>query len=377
MRHERVSQTPMTELTLKRSDAYRVLFAAACLVVVIAGLSAAKDILLPVLLGGFLAVVTVPIVRWLEDRGAPSWVAIPSVVVVAAASLVAIVAIIAGTVRGFADNIGAYEAGFAQLSNESWQTMLTWGLVDESGTGLDDPRLWSLLSPSQTMKFVGDAVGQLVLTFGRVVIVVVTMTFTLLEASDLERKLSVAFGSDAVANPFEGAGAKVTRYVLIKTLISAVTGVLVGMLCRVVGVEFAVMWGLLAFLLNYIPTIGSFVAAIPAMMLALVTLGWESTLALGIGYLVINTLLGNFIEPRLMGQSLGLSPLVVFFSLVFWGWLWGPVGMLLCVPLTVIAKLVLESNDETRWVAVLLGSPRDARPSPGPSPFVVPRARQR
>ncbi|MEM6929042.1 MAG: AI-2E family transporter, partial [Myxococcota bacterium] len=139
-----------------------------------------------------------------------------------------------------------------------------------------------------------------------------------------------------------------------------------------VGLEFAVMWGLLAFLLNYIPTIGSFVAAVPATMLALVTLDWEATLGLSLGYLVINTTLGNFIEPRLMGQSLGLSPLVVFFSLVFWGWLWGPVGMLLCVPLTVIAKLVLESNEDTRWVALLLGSPRDARRQHG-APFVVPR----
>ncbi|MEN0067954.1 MAG: AI-2E family transporter [Myxococcota bacterium] len=374
MRHERVSHPPMTEITLKRSDAYRFLLAAACVVVILAGLSAAKEILLPVMLGGFLAVVTVPIVRLLERRGAPSWIAIPAVVIVAAGGLVAIVGIIGTTVRDFAANIGAYEAAFAQLQTDMLSTLHTIGFLDEGQDSLADPRILELVSPSQTMRFLTDAVGQLVLTFGRVIIVVVTMTFTLLEASDLERKLSVAFGSDAVTNPFQGAGEKVTRYVIIKTFISAVTGLLVGMMCRLVGVEFAVMWGLLAFLLNYIPTIGSFVAAIPAMLLSLVTLGWEATLGLGIGYLIINTSLGNFIEPRLMGQSLGLSPLVVFFSLVFWGWLWGPVGMLLCVPLTVIAKLVLESNDDTRWVAVLLGSPRDAKPSPGPSPFVVPRS---
>ncbi len=373
MRHERVSHTPMTEISLKRSDAYRFLLAAACVVVIIAGLHAAKEILLPVMLGGFLAVVTVPVVRFAERRGVPSWVAIPAVVIVAAAGLVGIVAVMGGTVRQFAANVGAYEAAFLELQSNTQSTLQAYGLLGPDDPLLTDPRLGSLLSPSQMMRFVTDAVGQLVLTFGRVVIVVVTMTFTLLEANDLERKLSVAFGSEAVQNPFHGAGDKVTRYVVIKTFISAVTGLLVGMLCRIVGVEFAVMWGLLAFLLNYIPTIGSFVAAIPATMLCLVTLGWEPALALGIGYLVINTALGNFIEPRLMGQSLGLSPLVVFFSLVFWGWLWGPVGMLLCVPLTVIAKLVLESNEDTRWVAVLLGSSRDFRSPPG-SPFVVPHS---
>jgi len=374
VRHERVSHPSMTEITLKRSDAYRFLIAAASVVVIIAGLAAAKEILLPVMLGGFLAIVTVPVVRWLEARGAPSFVAIPAVVIVAAAGLVGIIAVMGGTVRQFADNIGAYETAFLQLQTDTQSLLASVGLLAPDDPLLSDSRIRSLLSPSQAMSVVTDAVGQLVLTFGRIVIVVVTMTFVLLEASDLERKLSVAFGSEAVQNPFHGAGEKVTRYVVIKTFISAVTGLLVGMMCRLVGVEFAAMWGLLAFLLNYIPTIGSFVAAIPAMMLSLVTLGWEATLGLGLGYLVINTSLGNFIEPRLMGQSLGLSPLVVFFSLVFWGWLWGPVGMLLCVPLTVIAKLVLESNEDTRWLAVLLGSPRDARPQPGPSPFVVPRS---
>ena len=148
----------------------------------------------------------------------------------------------------------------------------------------------------------------------------------------------------------------VRRYLALKTLISLTTGVLVALWLRIIGVDYALLWGLLAFLLNYIPSIGSFIAAIPAVMLAFLQLGpGDGTLTL-IGYLVINTAIGNFIEPRVMGEGMGLSTLVVFLSLIFWGWVLGPVGMLLSVPLTMILKIVLEANDDTRWMAVLLGS---------------------
>ena len=139
-------------------------------------------------------------------------------------------------------------------------------------------------------------------------------------------------------------------------MISLATGVLVAAWLRIVGVDYALLWGLLAFLLNYIPSIGSFIAAVPAVMLAFLQLGPGDGIVTAIGYLVINTVIGNFIEPRVMGEGMGLSTLVVFLSLIFWGWVLGPVGMLLSVPLTMIMKIALEASDETRWIAVLLGS---------------------
>ena len=115
------------------------------------------------------------------------------------------------------------------------------------------------------------------------------------------------------------------------------------------------LWGTLAFLLNYVPNIGSIIAAIPALLLALVQLGPGAVLWSAIGYLVVNNLVGNVIEPRFMGRGLGLSTLVVFLSLVFWGWVLGPVGMFLSVPLTMTLKIALDSSEETRWIAILLG----------------------
>jgi predicted PurR-regulated permease PerM len=123
-----------------------------------------------------------------------------------------------------------------------------------------------------------------------------------------------------------------------------------------------VLWGLVAFLFNFVPNIGSIIAAVPALLLALVQLGPGPALAAGAGYLVVNIVMGNVVEPRFMGRGVGLSTLVVFLSLVFWGWVLGPVGMLLSVPLTMVVKLALEANPETRWIAVLIGP--DVEPEP-------------
>ncbi|RMG41331.1 MAG: AI-2E family transporter [Candidatus Dadabacteria bacterium] len=144
----------------------------------------------------------------------------------------------------------------------------------------------------------------------------------------------------------------------IKTVTCMITGILVGLWIWVMGMEFAVLWGFIAFLLNYIPFVGSIIAAIPAIILALAQQGFGVGLTLAIGYIVINIGVSNFLEPVLMGRRLGLSPLVVFLSLVFWGFVWGPAGMLLSVPLTMIIKILLEHSHDFRWIAVLM----DVRP---------------
>ena len=132
------------------------------------------------------------------------------------------------------------------------------------------------------------------------------------------------------------------------------------MLTWALGVDFPLLWAMLAFLLNYIPTIGSIIAAVPAVLIALVQLGPGEASATAIGFVGINMVFGNIIEPRLMGYGVGVSPLVVFIGLFFWGWVFGPIGMLLSVPLTMTLKLALESDKRTRWIAILIGSERDA-----------------
>ena len=156
----------------------------------------------------------------------------------------------------------------------------------------------------------------------------------------------------------EGFLKDVKQYVAIKTAMSLLTGILIAVYLMVLKVDYALLWGVLAFALNYVPNIGSIIAAVPAVLLAVVQFGPGRALAAAAGYLLVNVAMGSILEPRLMGRGLGLSTLVVFLSLLFWGWLLGPVGMLLSVPLTITAKIALDSREDTRWLAVLLGSDR-------------------
>ncbi|MBX2797732.1 MAG: AI-2E family transporter [Myxococcales bacterium] len=349
----------MADRSLRQSSAVRAVVVVASAVVILAGLDAAEQIILPILLAVFLSIVSLPAVRALNRLGLPNPIAIAIVVVLAAGVLVGVTSIFAGTVRQFTTNISGYDIALRDQANHF--------LVHTVGMSQEQAReqlneVLALVTPEAVMRAVTQSLNRLLAVMGSVLIVVVTLTFILLEASEIEQKIRVAFGNDAQpAGPFSNTGQRISRYLIIKTAVSAVTGISAGILCEVVGVDLPVMWGLIAFMLNYIPTLGSIVAAVPPAILALVSLDGSHAIAIAIGYLAINVTLGNFVEPRLLGNNLGLSPLVVFLSLVFWGWLWGPVGMLLCVPLTVMAKLVLDGNEDTRWLAVLLGSPRDVR----------------
>jgi predicted PurR-regulated permease PerM len=167
-------------------------------------------------------------------------------------------------------------------------------------------------------------------------------------------------GRPEYADRLETVARQIQRYLAIKTVVSMATGLLAGIWVAALGLGVPLLWGLLAFLFNYVPTLGSIVAAVPPTLLALVQFGvWRGALV-AIGYVAINIVLGNFVEPYLYGRRLGLSTLVVFISLVFWGWVWGPVGMLLSVPLTMLVKIALENTEDLRWLAVMLD--RNPRP---------------
>jgi len=146
------------------------------------------------------------------------------------------------------------------------------------------------------------------------------------------------------------------RYMVIKTLLSAVTGLVIWLWLLILGVDYPVLWGTLSFLLNYVPNIGAILAGLPVALLALVQLGVGSALLTVLGFIVVHIVVGNLIEPKLMGKALSLSTLVVFLSLVFWGWVLGPIGMILSVPMTSLVKIALESYEETRGIAFMLGS---------------------
>jgi predicted PurR-regulated permease PerM len=206
------------------------------------------------------------------------------------------------------------------------------------------------------MKYAGLLFNELSTLLANGFLVLLLVVFISLEADGLPAKLRAVYGADCKQiRQLQKFNAGVKHYMSIKTMVSLVTGGLVSVCLLVIGVEYPFMWGMLAFAFNFIPNIGSIIAAVPPVLLAMVQLGPGSSLAVAVCYLVINMVMGNVVEPRVMGKGLGLSTLVVFLSLLFWGWLLGPIGMFLSVVLTMKLKILLDSNEDTQWLALLLG----------------------
>ena len=190
-----------------------------------------------------------------------------------------------------------------------------------------------------------------------IVLILLMVTFILLEASSFPVKLRAILGNPHQVFPqFTKFVHDIKRYIVIQTILNLVGAVIIGLWLFFLGVDYPVLWAFLAFLLHFVPNLGSIVAAIPAVLLALIQLGVGPAILVAAGYLVIGFILGNVIGPRVMGRKLGLSTLVVFLSLIFWGSLLGPIGVVLCIPLTMTLKFAFENGQSTRWIAILLGS---------------------
>jgi predicted PurR-regulated permease PerM len=239
--------------------------------------------------------------------------------------------------------------------------------LSEQGIQLQSTELNELLHPERLFNLSMDFLGGMVGAASNTALVLLTMMFVLLEVTTFPKKLrAVMDDPSGDLGQWREMLLEIQRYLLIKTVVSLVTGATATLMLWALGVDFPLLWGMVAFLLNYIPTVGSIIAAVPATLIAMVQpdLGLGVAALVAFGYVTINTVYGSIIEPQLMGRRLGLSPLVVFISLAFWFWLWGPLGGLLSVPLTIVVRLALERSEELHWVSVLLGSSSEPEVEP-------------
>lgn len=329
-----------------------VLVSAAALVIVIAGMRHAEAILVPFLLAAFISVVAAPPLFWLKRHKVPSPLAIALVIAVVLGAMVLLATLIGTSLNDFTRNLPDLQSRITDEMAAAAGWLNRWGLH------LSQQELMGYLDPGQMMQWFSRVLKGLGGVLSNTLLILLTVIFILAEVSSFPLKLHAVLGSDNNLKAFHQFLHNVQTYVGIKTITSLVTGLLITMWLMILGVDYALLWGLLAFIFNFVPNIGSIIAAIPGILIALVQLGPGSALLAGAGYLVVNIVIGNAIEPRFMGRGLGLSTLVVFLSLLFWGWVLGPVGMLLSVPLTMTAKIALDSREDTRWLAVLLGSER-------------------
>ena len=341
----------------------RFLLVTACLGITIACLKLAAVILVPFVLACFVAVVTMPAMFGLRRRGVGEVTAIALTVLINVVVLGALVALVAGSLGALNERLPVY-ADALQLKLAQWTTVLEARGIDVSAYLNRD-----LFDSTRVLGWITvvaqGALGVFKLTF----LVGLILIFILAEATVLPYKFKAIVGSkkEATGRWLEVIG-EVQTYLWIKTLMSAGTGVGVGVLCWAMGVDFPVLMGLLAFALNFVPNIGSLLASIPAIALALVLHGPVRAGLLMLGYMTVNGMFGNLLETHILGKRMGLSPLVVVLSLLFWSWLWGPVGALLAVPLTMVLKITLEHVPDLAWIAVLMDKlPPQARAAAGAS----------
>ncbi|MDG0971505.1 MAG: AI-2E family transporter [Porticoccaceae bacterium] len=327
----------------------RFLVVFAALVIVVSGLKMAGPLLVPFLLAVFVAMIVSPLLGWLKNFQIPSGLSIFLVVMVILLVGLVLGAVIGSSITDFRQDIPLYSAKLSAMSDAVQQWLMSRGIEIEA-------QQWqNSFDPSAVMKLVGSTLASFGNVMTNAVMILLTVIFILAENMGFGEKLRLARGNEASQEWLTKFSNSIHSYLAIKAAISLITGLIIFIWLSILGVDYAVLWGLLAFMLNFIPTVGSFIAAVPAVLLALVQLGiLTAGLTLG-GFVLVNLVMGNVIEPRWMGRGLNLSPLVVFVSLVLWGWVLGPVGMLLSIPLTIMVKIALENQPESRWISIMLG----------------------
>ncbi len=353
-----------TEETLEPAPAkaqnhIRVLLEIAAVTVIIAALHAASGLLIPITVAFFLAVLSYPVMRWLNRR-MPLGVALPLTFAAIVSAVACFLLLTVHLGRELQKDLPTYLMGLDSWIKSTAAYLESHGLEGATLTvaEFNFSSLIDLASKQEVfprlLQFAGSTVGAATTGIGSAGITLIVMFFLLLEAPSFRTRIGrmhAAGGPDL--RPLLATGSNVQRYLGVKTLMSLITGLLAALLCYFAGLHYPILWGLLAFILNYIPAIGSASAGAPAVLEALVTQGGTTALVVGIGYAVINFTCDSLIQPVILGRSFGLSIFAIILNTLFWGWLWGPFGLFLALPITLVLKDLLHASSR-RWIATAM-----------------------
>jgi predicted PurR-regulated permease PerM len=373
----------------------KFLLVTAAIVVILAGLQAAQSLISPFLLAVFFALILTPPLRWLKKKGLPDAFAILVLSAFVFLMGLGVVLIFSNSLSQFATKLPTYKekvtVGYTTIDawiNNVADTVSAFGesitqlgpletevpqIEDHEDIGILEPEsivvpdsppvqekklsLSDIIPVSTLISYVQLGVNTLLNTVTASTLVIIMLLFMLLEAARMPDKVKEAFGGRDLSNEyFKKITDDTWNYIKIKTIICFLTGLCTTIGLWFLGVEYAILWGLLMFFLNYIPNIGQVIASIPPILLALIDGGVSLAIWVTLWLIIVNSFFGIAIEPRYMGAGLDISSLVVLLSLIFWGWLLGPVGMFLSAPLTMVMKIVLQNDPKTRWIAVLLSN---------------------
>lgn len=325
----------------------RIAIVGAAVIVVLAGIQAATPILGPLLVAIFFAMITAPAMAWLIRLGVPRLLGAVMVVAGLIGIFAGALAFLGAALTGFIRTLPRYQAS---LEAEA-------AILADYGIDVSSFTIWDYIDQGflvQQVAGIAREVGSITLN---AFLVFVGIGFLLLEAPRLKAALARRLGPESPPyRHLSQSGRFLIDYVVVRTKVNLITGTGTGLFLALIGVDFAVLWGFVAFVLSYVPYIGLVVAAIPPTLLAFIKFGPVGAVAVIVAVTLVDAAAENFFLPRMAGRVLNLSPFVVLFSVVFWGFILGAVGIFLAIPLTIAVKLFLESWEETRWIGEMLGS---------------------
>lgn len=329
----------------------QILMAIIATILIVSALKATQSISVPLAFAFFIVILVHPLQHWLQRR-LPRWLSLILVLLF----LLAILGLAVGILSIAAEIIEPKVPEYVNQLQQIVETAQSWA----KSRGLPIGQFNSISNGSLNQLTQEAIVGirSLLSALSLFVLVVSMLVLLLLEVSQYRKKVQRAFPSrigDRIIHAVGNTSEKLRRYLLVMSLTSFLTGVLTGIWCFVLGVDLALVWGLIGFILNFIPTLGSIIAVIPPTVIAFIFQGAGRGIATLIGLAAIQTIMGNFVDPRVQGKSLQLSPFVALFSIVFWGWVWGIPGAILGVPMTIAIILLCEEFETTRPIAIVLG----------------------
>jgi predicted PurR-regulated permease PerM len=328
-------------------------------------MQASSDILSPILLALVLAICTTPVMNWFKKMGLSSGLAMIVTLVLDVILVVAVVWLIIQSVDNLAASLPEYQQRFTEIENS------VGGALDSLGVDREATKADAVADPTGLIEVAAGFVGGLAAGLSNWGLIVIMGVFFLVEATIMPKKVeSITKGEPdpdvtGFVNLFDG----LRQYMVINAGVGALAAVLNTILLAVVGVEGAVLWGVLSFFLSFIPSIGFLISVIPPAIMALVQFGWQTALIVVALYIIINFVVDNVIKPKFIQEGVNISASVTFLSLTVWAWVLGPIGAILAVPMAIIIQSVFANREETRWMAYLMGSgeePYDADAEPGP-----------
>jgi len=326
----------------------------AAIIVILAAVKIMEPIIAPFLISIFIAAISAPAMFWLMQKKIPQVLSITIVLSIVFITCAIIFNVIGSSLSLFIADIPLYQNKLHQISLDSIIYMNNWGL------NLKADEINQIFDLGAVMGFVGKTFSGVLNTLTNVFLILLLVVFILIEFASFGKKMRlISSNPQKTMKSLHYFSDTLNHYIVLKSLMSLLTATPICIVLYLLDIDYPLLWGFLVFLLNFIPNIGSIIAAVPVVLLAIVQHNFFTALMVMVLFVVVNNIVGNMIEPKIMGRKLGLSSLIVFLSLVFWGSLLGTVGMFLSVPLTMALKIAMESSERTRWIAILLGNDQD------------------